>query len=215
MNGVLFLLPIALLLGALGLAAFFWALRNNQFDDPDGAAARILIDACPKLLEVVDAKGVTPLMAAGLSGHNNTVLVLTSNIGSGSITGGMKPMGFAPQAKSEEEAEEQAALPPPHPLAPPLAPLRHLPPPAQVRIVPAKPVTPQCGARHRPAPESTLPDSHAGSRAWRQGLALARARGGPPLRQRGPRRYGPRRRRAWLPAAASPAGCAGPCARRH
>ncbi len=38
----------------------------------------------------------------------NTVLVLTSNIGSGSITGGMKPMGFAPQAKSEEEAEDQA-----------------------------------------------------------------------------------------------------------
>ncbi len=44
MNGVLFLLPIALFLGALGLAAFFWALRNNQFDDPEGAAARILID---------------------------------------------------------------------------------------------------------------------------------------------------------------------------
>ena len=38
----------------------------------------------------------------------NTVLVLTSNIGSGSITGGMKPMGFAPQAASEEEAEDQA-----------------------------------------------------------------------------------------------------------
>ncbi|GAA5053232.1 hypothetical protein GCM10023208_14960 [Erythrobacter westpacificensis] len=44
MNGVLILLPIALLLGLAGLAAFFWALRNNQFDDPDGAAARILID---------------------------------------------------------------------------------------------------------------------------------------------------------------------------
>lgn len=44
MNGVLILLPIALFLGAIGLAAFFWALRNNQFDDPDGAAARILID---------------------------------------------------------------------------------------------------------------------------------------------------------------------------
>ena len=38
----------------------------------------------------------------------NTVLVLTSNIGSGSITGGMKPMGFAPQAASEEEADDQA-----------------------------------------------------------------------------------------------------------
>ncbi|WAT18183.1 cbb3-type cytochrome oxidase assembly protein CcoS [Aurantiacibacter sp. MUD11] len=44
MNLVLFLLPIALFLGLLGLAAFFWALRNGQFDDPDGAAARILID---------------------------------------------------------------------------------------------------------------------------------------------------------------------------
>ena len=44
MNGVLILLPIALLLGLGGLAAFFWALRNDQFDDPDGAAARILID---------------------------------------------------------------------------------------------------------------------------------------------------------------------------
>ena len=38
------LLPVALLLGLGGLAAFFWALRNGQFDDPDGDAARILID---------------------------------------------------------------------------------------------------------------------------------------------------------------------------
>jgi cbb3-type cytochrome oxidase maturation protein len=38
------LLPVALLLGLGGLAAFFWALRNGQFDDPDGDAARILIE---------------------------------------------------------------------------------------------------------------------------------------------------------------------------
>ncbi len=44
MNGVLILLPIALSLGLLGLATFFWAMRNGQFDDPDGAAARILLD---------------------------------------------------------------------------------------------------------------------------------------------------------------------------
>jgi len=44
MNGVLFLMPIALLLGLSGLAAFLWSLRNGQFDDPDGAAMRILID---------------------------------------------------------------------------------------------------------------------------------------------------------------------------
>ena len=44
MNGVLLLIPIALLLGLSGLAAFFWALRTDQFDDLDGAALRILID---------------------------------------------------------------------------------------------------------------------------------------------------------------------------
>ena len=44
MNGVLILIPIALLLGLTGLVAFMWSLRNGQFDDPDGAAVRILID---------------------------------------------------------------------------------------------------------------------------------------------------------------------------
>ena len=44
MTGLLLLVPVALLLGLMGLAAFFWALRNGQFDDPDGSAARILID---------------------------------------------------------------------------------------------------------------------------------------------------------------------------
>lgn len=44
MTGLLYLIPIALFLGGLGLAAFLWALRTGQFDDPEGAAARILLD---------------------------------------------------------------------------------------------------------------------------------------------------------------------------
>ena len=44
MNTLLFLIPIALLLGSLGLAAFLWALGSGQYDDLDGAAERILID---------------------------------------------------------------------------------------------------------------------------------------------------------------------------
>lgn len=44
MTGLLFLVPVALLLGLTGLVTFFWALRNGQFDDPDGAAMRILIE---------------------------------------------------------------------------------------------------------------------------------------------------------------------------
>lgn len=44
MEVLVFLIPIALFLGALGLAAFFWALRAHQFDDPEGDARRILND---------------------------------------------------------------------------------------------------------------------------------------------------------------------------
>jgi cbb3-type cytochrome oxidase maturation protein len=44
MSGLLYLIPIALALGLLGLAAFLWALRSGQFDDLDGAAERILFD---------------------------------------------------------------------------------------------------------------------------------------------------------------------------
>lgn len=44
MNGIAVLIPIALGLGLTGLAAFFWSIRDGQFDDPDGAALRILND---------------------------------------------------------------------------------------------------------------------------------------------------------------------------
>lgn len=44
MTGLAFLIPIALLLGLAGLAAFFWSMRSGQFEDMDGAAMRILID---------------------------------------------------------------------------------------------------------------------------------------------------------------------------
>ncbi|MCJ2187081.1 cbb3-type cytochrome oxidase assembly protein CcoS [Novosphingobium beihaiensis] len=39
-----FLIPLALLMGLVGLAAFFWAMKSGQFEDLDGAANRILID---------------------------------------------------------------------------------------------------------------------------------------------------------------------------
>lgn len=44
MNVLIYLIPAALGLGAIGLAAFLWSLRSGQFDDPDGAAERILLD---------------------------------------------------------------------------------------------------------------------------------------------------------------------------
>ncbi|MBD59279.1 MAG: cbb3-type cytochrome oxidase assembly protein CcoS [Citromicrobium sp.] len=44
MNALAFLIPIALGLGLMGLAAFFWSMRDGQYDDMEGAANRILID---------------------------------------------------------------------------------------------------------------------------------------------------------------------------
>jgi cbb3-type cytochrome oxidase maturation protein len=38
------LIPVSLGLGALGLLAFFWALRSRQFEDPEGDSNRILTD---------------------------------------------------------------------------------------------------------------------------------------------------------------------------
>ena len=44
MTALLFLIPVALGMGLVGLAAFLWSLRSGQFDDPQGAAERILMD---------------------------------------------------------------------------------------------------------------------------------------------------------------------------
>ncbi|MCW3796413.1 cbb3-type cytochrome oxidase assembly protein CcoS [Sphingomonas sp. BN140010] len=44
MSGLALLIPLALLLGLCGLAAFFWSMRSGQFDDLDGAGMRILLD---------------------------------------------------------------------------------------------------------------------------------------------------------------------------
>jgi len=44
MSVLIYLIPIALLLGLIGLFAFIWSLKSGQYDDLEGAAHRILID---------------------------------------------------------------------------------------------------------------------------------------------------------------------------
>jgi cbb3-type cytochrome oxidase maturation protein len=44
MTGLLILIPLALIMGGVGLVTFFWAMRQGQFEDLDGAANRIFID---------------------------------------------------------------------------------------------------------------------------------------------------------------------------
>ncbi|MCR8723895.1 cbb3-type cytochrome oxidase assembly protein CcoS [Frigidibacter sp. ROC022] len=38
------LIPLSIGMGGIGLVAFFWAVRHDQFDDPDGAAWRVISD---------------------------------------------------------------------------------------------------------------------------------------------------------------------------
>lgn len=42
MDIIIYLIPVALLLGVAGLVAFFWSMRTGQFEDLDGAAMRAL-----------------------------------------------------------------------------------------------------------------------------------------------------------------------------
>jgi len=43
-NVLVYLVPLALLLGLTGLAGFMWTLKSGQYEDLDGAAVRILPD---------------------------------------------------------------------------------------------------------------------------------------------------------------------------
>lgn len=56
MNSLLYLIPAALFLGAIGLAGFLWALKTGQFDDMEGNASRILYDDDDKPLPEPERK---------------------------------------------------------------------------------------------------------------------------------------------------------------
>lgn len=44
MNVLAYLIPISLVLGGIGLIAFVYTVRSNQYDDPEGDSRRILSD---------------------------------------------------------------------------------------------------------------------------------------------------------------------------
>jgi cbb3-type cytochrome oxidase maturation protein len=44
MEVIAFLVPLAVLLGLIGLLGFLWSLKNGQYDDLEGAAWRAIAD---------------------------------------------------------------------------------------------------------------------------------------------------------------------------
>jgi len=47
MEVLVILVPLAIMLGGVGLAGFLWSLKNGQYDDLDGAAWRAITDDEP------------------------------------------------------------------------------------------------------------------------------------------------------------------------
>ena len=49
MISISYLIPISVILGAIGLGSFIWCLNNDQYEDLDGASQRILFhdEVCP------------------------------------------------------------------------------------------------------------------------------------------------------------------------
>jgi cbb3-type cytochrome oxidase maturation protein len=61
-----FLVPIAIGLGLAGLASFMWTLKNDQYDDLEGAAERILFQGTINLVHetVLDSWHSSPLASS-------------------------------------------------------------------------------------------------------------------------------------------------------
>jgi cbb3-type cytochrome oxidase maturation protein len=59
MDVLIYLIPIALGMGLLGLGAFLWSLKSGQYDDLDGAAQRILMDEDDRPLTDTDQADTT------------------------------------------------------------------------------------------------------------------------------------------------------------
>lgn len=77
MDVLVYLVPLALGLGGLGLAAFLWSLRSGQYDDLDGAAWRAIMDDDDRIPEAAraqpdqDTGGATALTKPTLPGRKS------------------------------------------------------------------------------------------------------------------------------------------------
>jgi cbb3-type cytochrome oxidase maturation protein len=60
MEVLIYLVPVALGLGVLGLAAFLWALKTGQYDDLEGAAWRALMNDDMRAGKSRPSDGATP-----------------------------------------------------------------------------------------------------------------------------------------------------------
>ncbi len=59
MTSLAWLIPVALVMGGFGLAAFLWSLKSGQYDDLEGSAWRAVLDDEPRRGRPPAASGTT------------------------------------------------------------------------------------------------------------------------------------------------------------
>ncbi|MBE1206100.1 cbb3-type cytochrome oxidase assembly protein CcoS [Aminobacter carboxidus] len=64
MSYLVWLVPIALGMGLVGLAAFLWSMNSGQLEDLDGAAERVLLNHGSDYPASSNAKGPTAVQGA-------------------------------------------------------------------------------------------------------------------------------------------------------
>ena len=92
MSYLVWLVPIALGMGVVGLMAFLWSMRSGQYEDLDGAAERVL------LADAADA----PLHQAGRNGDEAKKVPRTTGTREG-------PAAFVQRAERKEQTMTEAA----------------------------------------------------------------------------------------------------------
>lgn len=73
MDVLVILVPLALGLGLLGLAAFLWSLNSGQYDDLDGAAWRAIMDDDERIPDAARETG-QEARSAGITTLTNPTL---------------------------------------------------------------------------------------------------------------------------------------------
>ncbi len=58
MEVLIYLVPLALTLGLMGLGAFLWSLKNGQYEDLDGAAWRAIMDDDSRVARIDERSSV-------------------------------------------------------------------------------------------------------------------------------------------------------------
>jgi cbb3-type cytochrome oxidase maturation protein len=87
MEVLVILVPLALVLGFVGLAGFLWSLKNGQYDDLEGAGWRAIADD-----DVSRESRGSPAADAGLSAASDRIVQLRSRMrASASVSDGSSP----------------------------------------------------------------------------------------------------------------------------